>query len=143
MPFGYESRTVEMRGTKAKKKLLVHEGPARTVEIMFRLATVGDGNGAMGARAIAKWLNECGYTQANGAKFNNSNVTGILGRTHYRGYYFDMTRDESGGPAPSDIWVRVECPQVMRDHIIDAVASLRATRRPAVTPPRVTNGGHC
>ena len=140
VPFGYESRTVEMRGTKAKKKLFIHEGNARTVELMFRLATIGDGNGAMGARAIAEWLNERGYTLATGAKFHNSNVTGILGRTHYRGYYFDMTRDEIGRVAPEDNWVRVECPQIIPGKTMDAVASLRATRRPTVTPPRVTNG---
>ncbi len=140
VPFGYESRTVEMRGTKAKKKLFIHQDNARTVELMFTLATVGDGNGPMGARAIAEWLNERGYTLATGAKFNNSNVAGILGRTHYRGYYFDMTRDENGAPAPEDSWVRVECPRIMPDHAMDAVASLRATRRPTVTPPRVTNG---
>ena len=140
VPFGYESRAVEMRGTKAKKKLFIHQDNARTVELMFRLATVGDGNGAMGARAIAEWLNERGYTLATGAKFNNSNVAGILSRTHYRGYYFDMTRDENGGLAPEDTWVRVECPQIISDATMDAVASLRATRRPTVTPPRVTNG---
>ncbi len=140
IPFGYESRTVEMRGTKAKKKLFIHDDNARTVRLMFTLATVGDGNGAMGARAIAEWLNERGYTLATGAKFNNSNVAGILGRTHYRGYYFDMTRDENGRPAPEDTWVRVECPQIISDETMDAVASLRATRRPTVTPPRVTNG---
>ncbi len=140
VPFGYESRTVEMRGTKAKKKLFIHEDNAGTVRLMFRLATVGDGNGAMGARAIAEWLNERGYTLATGAKFNNSNVTGILGRTHYRGYYFDMTRDENGGSAPEETWIRVKCPQIIPDETMDAVASLRATRRPTVTPPRVTNG---
>ena len=139
VPYGYESRTVEMRGTKAKKKLFVHEGNARTVRLMFDLATIGDGNGPMGGRAIAEWLNERGYTQANGAKFTNSNVAGILARTHYRGHYFDMTRDEHGGPAPEETWVRVECPRIIPDETMDAVAALRAVRRPTVTPPRVTN----
>ena len=82
VPFGYESRTVEMRGTQAKKKLFIHEGNAGTVRLMFDLATIGDGNGPMGGRAIAEWLNERGYTQANGAKFTNSNVAGILARTN-------------------------------------------------------------
>jgi len=138
--FGYESRTVEMRGTKAKKKLFVHANNAAVVRLMFKLATIGNGNGPMGSRAIAEWLNKGGYTFANGAKFNNSNVTGILGRTHYRGYYFDMTRDENGGLAPESTWVRVECPQIISEATMDAVATLRALRRPTVTPPRVTNG---
>ena len=140
VPFGYESQTVEMRGTKAKKKLFIHEGNARTVRLIFDLATVGVGNGPMGARAIAEWLNERGYTLANGNKFNNSNVAGILGRCHYRGYYFDMTRDEQGGQAPEDQWVRVGCPQIIPEETMDAVAALRAVRRPTVTPPRTVNG---
>lgn len=140
VPFGYESRTVEMRGTKAKKKLFIHENDARTVRLIFNLATVGKGSGPMGARAIAEWLNERGYTLSNGHKFNNSNVAGILGRCHYRGYYFDMTRDEQGGKAPEDTWVRVECPQIIPEETMDAVAALRAVRRPTVTPPRVVNG---
>ncbi len=139
VPFGYESRTVEMRGTKAKKKLFVHEDNARTVRLMFDLATIGDGNGPMGGRAIAEWLNERGYTQANGAKFTNSNVAGILARHHYRGHYFDMTRAEDGGLAPEETWVRIECPRIIADETMDAVAALRAVRRPMVTPPRVTN----
>ncbi|KAK0339590.1 hypothetical protein LTR94_033908, partial [Friedmanniomyces endolithicus] len=94
----------------------------------------------MGARAIAEWLNERGYTLSNGNKFNNSNVAGILGRYHYRGYYFDMTRDEQGGQAPEDQWVRVECPQIIPGETMDAVAALRAVRRPTVTPPRTVNG---
>lgn len=140
VPFGYESRTVEMRGTKAKKKLFVHDDNARTVRLIFDLTTIGEGNGVMGARAIAEWLNERGYTLSNGNKFNNSNVAGILGRYHYRGYYFDMTRDEQGGQAPEDQWVRVECPQIIPGETMDAVAALRAVRRPTVTPPRTVNG---
>jgi site-specific DNA recombinase len=139
VPFGYESRTVEMRGTKAKKRLFIHEGNARVVRLMFELATVGDGKGPMGSRAIAQWLNERGYTQASGAKFTNSNVTGILARTHYRGHYFSMTRSEDGGSASEKAWVRVECPRIISDEKMNAVAALRAVRRPTVTPPRITN----
>lgn len=140
VPFGYESRTVEMRGTKEKKKLFIHEERARIVRLMFELATLGEGNGPMGARAIAEWLNERGYTQANGNKFHNGNVSGILARCHYRGYYFDMTLDEQGEKAPEETWVRVACSQIIPEETMDAVAALRAIRRPRVTPPRITNG---
>ncbi len=51
-----------------------------------------------------------------------------------------MTRDENGGLAPENTWVRVECPQIIPDATMDAVAALRALRRPRVTPPRITNG---
>lgn len=140
VPFGYESRTVEMRGTKAKKKLFLHDVHSLTVQQIFKLATMGEGTGPMGARAIALWLNSGGYTLPNGNKFNNSNVAGILSRCHYRGYYFDMTLDENGGLAPEDTWVKVECPKLIPCKTMDAVAALRAVRRPTVTAPRVTNG---
>ena len=140
VPFGYESRTVEMRGTKEKKKLFIHPEHAPTVQRIFDMATIGLGNGPMGARAIAEWLNKHGYTQANGKKFHNANVSGILQRCHYRGYYYDMKLDENGETAPQDTWVRVECPQIISEETMDAVAALRAVRRPRVTPPRITNG---
>ncbi|WBO24578.1 recombinase family protein [Sphingomonas abietis] len=89
---------------------------------------------------MVEWLNARGYTLASGAKFSNSNVAGILGRTHYRGHYFDMTLDEQGERAPEESWVRVDCPRIIPDETMDAVAALRATRRPTVTPPRVVNG---
>ncbi len=140
VPYGYESKTVEVRGTKSKKKLFIHPHRASVVRKVFGLATVGNGAGPMGARAIAEWLNLHGHTLANGNKFNNSNVTGILRRCHYRGHYFDMTCDENGGQAPECNWVRVECPSIISDKTMDEVAALRALRRPTVTAPRITNG---
>ena len=140
VPYGYYSKTVEMRGTKSKKKLFIHPQRASIVCKIFDLATVGNGAGPMGARAIAEWLNLRGHTLANGNKFNNSNVAGILGRRHYRGHYYDMTCDENGEQAPESNWVRVECPRIISDKTMDEVAALRALRRPTVTAPRITNG---
>ena len=67
-------------------------------------------------------------------------LIGILGRTHYRGHYFDMMLDEQGERATEESWVRVDCPRIISDETMDAVAALRAIRRPTVTPPRVVNG---
>ncbi len=51
-----------------------------------------------------------------------------------------MTRDEHGERAPEETWVRVECPRIIADEKMEAVATLRSSRRPTVTPPRVVNG---
>ncbi len=139
VPFGYQSVTVEKRKDKQKKKLAVREDEAEIVRRIFRLAQFGDGNGPMGARAIAKWLNARGYT-LRGGRFNNSNTAGILSRKHYVGYYMDGKQNEFKEPLPEDQWITVPCPAIISDEEFLNVAALRAKRSPKVTPPRVVSG---
>ena len=139
IPFGYESFVVEKRGDKGKKKLRINETEAELVRCTFRLARFGEGAGPMGARNIAKWLNERGYT-LRGGRFYNSNVAGILGRTHYAGYYEDAKKNEFKEPIPEEDWVRVPCPAIVTEEDYLEVAALRAKRSPKVTAPRVVNG---
>ena len=112
IPYGYTSITVEIRGTKHKKKLAVVPEEADVVRRIFDLASAGDGNGPLGARGISEWLNACGYSP-RGARFNNSNVAGILARHHYAGRYFDKTVDEHGRPGPETDWIAVPCPEIV------------------------------
>lgn len=119
--------------------MFVYEPHAAIIRLIFKLAISGEGKGPMGARAIAEWLNERGYSFGNKAPFNNSNVAGILGRSHYQGHYFDMTLDEDGEKASEETWVRVPCPAIVSPEDMETLAALRAVRRPTVTPPRVTN----
>ena len=137
VPFGYESRTVERRGNKEKKKLFVREDEAEVVRTMFRLATVGDSNGPLGARGIAQWLQQRGFT-LRGSPFNNSNVSGILGREHYTGHYIDRRLGDDGKPEPEEAWVEVVCPAIIDRAQFEAAAAFRATRAPKVTAPRIT-----
>ncbi|URD59931.1 recombinase family protein [Sphingomonas sp. KRR8] len=139
IPFGYLSITVERRKDKEKKKLAVQEAEAEVVRQIFRLARYGDGKGPLGARGIAQWLNSRGYT-LRGARFKNSNVAGILSRTHYVGYYLDGKKNEFKEPLPEDQWITVPCPAIISEEEFLEVAALRAKRSPRVTPPRVTNG---
>lgn len=136
VPYGYESRTVERRGNKEKKKLFVRDDEAEVVRTMFRLATIGNGNGPLGARAIAQWLQQRGFT-LRGSPFNNSNVSGILGREHYTGRYIDRRLGDDGRPEPEEAWVEVDCPAIIDRARFDAAAALRATRAPKVTAPRI------
>ena len=139
VPFGYQSIVVEKRGDKEKKKLEVVADEAEVVRKIFRLARYGDGDGPLGARGIAMWLNERGFT-LRGGRFNNSNADAILKRTHYRGYYFDGKRNEFKEPIPEENWIKVPCPAIISEAEYLDVAALRAKRAPTVTPPRVTNG---
>jgi site-specific DNA recombinase len=139
IPFGYTSVEVERRKDKSKKKLQIHEAEAEVVRRIFRLARFGDGEGPMGVRAISAWMEKRGH-HLRGGKFNNSNVAGILGRTHYIGYYLDGKRNEYKEPVPEEEWITVPCPAIVSEDDFIEVAALRARRAPSVTPPRVVNG---
>lgn len=139
VPLGYESRTVEIRGKKEKKKLFINEAEARIVRKIFDLAERGIDGTPMGGRAIAEYLNKRGYTR-RGGKFHNSNVAGILARPHYLGEFPGNKFDERGNLLPEDEWTMVECPQIISKEKFDHVAALRATRAPRNTAPRSVNG---
>ncbi|WP_160746718.1 recombinase family protein [Croceibacterium soli] len=139
IPFGYRSVTVEKRKDKEKKKLAIREDEAEIVRRIFRLAKHGDGEGPMGARGIAQWLNSRGYS-LRGGRFSNSNTAAILSRTHYAGYYLDGKQNEFKEPLPEDQWITVPCPPIISEEEFLDVAALRAKRSPKATPPRVVNG---
>lgn len=109
------------------------------VRRIFDLATTGDGDGPLGARSISEWLNGQGYS-LRGAKFNNSNVAGILARDHYAGRYFDKAIDNDGRPGSEAEWIEVPCPTIVALAQMQAVAALRARRAPRVTAPRIVSG---
>ena len=139
VPYGFRSVTAEVRGDKEKKKLEIDEDEAAVVRLMYDLAVNGCGNGALGVRSIAQWLNERGYTLKSG-KFHNSNVADILARTHNIGHYMDGKTSDLGELLPEAEWVRVACPAIVGEDIFMAAAATRASRRPRVTAPRVVNG---
>ena len=139
VPFGYRSVTVAHYGTKPKKRLEIDDAEAGLMRVMFQLATIGDGDGPMGVRGIAKWLNGRGHT-LRGGRFHNSNVADILSRSHFVGFYLDGKKDDHGDPLPEAEWIRVPCPAIVDLALFEAAAALRATRQPRATPPRVTNG---
>ena len=139
VPFGYESRTVHVDGTKERKKLVIVEEEAEVVRLIYRLARVGLAGQPMGTRSIAAWLNTHGYT-LRGRPFFHSALDGILTRPHYLGAYPDKTADDDGRPPEVEDWIWVECPRIIEPEEASEVAALRAKAAPAKTPPRVTNG---
>jgi site-specific DNA recombinase len=138
VPYGYESRVVVMEGRKGRKRLFILEHEAVVVRKIYELARVGLTGTPMGTRAIAKHLNENGFTM-RGRPFFNSNLAGILKREHYAGSYRDRTADGKGQKPSEPDAIVVPCPQIISPDIIAEVAAIRAKAAPAVTPPRVTN----
>ncbi len=139
VPLGFESRTVETRGKKEKKKLFINEDEALIVRKIFDLAERGIDGTPMGGRAIAEYLNARGYTR-RGKTFYNATVAGILSRQHYLGQFVGNKVDEFGALLPEDEWTWVDCPQIITQEQFDRVAALREQRAPRNTPPRVVNG---
>lgn len=138
VPFGYESRVVVTDGRKGRKKLFVREDEAAVARLIYSLASVGLFGRPMGTRAIAKHLNDNGYT-LRGRPFFHSNVDGILTREHYAGAYRDRTADAKGVKPSEANAIVVQCPQIIEPDLIARVAAIRARAAPAVTAPRITN----
>lgn len=138
VPFGYESRVVTVEGRKERKKLFVREDEAATVRLTLQLACSGLTGQPMGTRAIAKYLNDNGYTM-RGRKFYHSNVDGILTREHYAGSYRDRTRDVNGVTPSAADEIVVACPKIIEPDVMARVAAIRSRAAPRVTAPRITN----
>lgn len=137
IPLGYESRTVELRGKKEKKKLFIRDDEAQVVRLIFDMASGATGP-AMGGRAIADYLNAHGYA-FRGRKFFNSNVAGILARTHYTGQFAGNRFGFDGKLLPEDEWTWVTCPSIISQEQFDRVAALMETRAPRNVAPRMVN----
>lgn len=138
VPFGYESRVVTVEGRKERKKLFVREDEAATVRLAVQLACSGLTGQPMGTRAIAKYLNDHGYS-LRGRKFYHSNVDGILTREHYAGSYRDRTRDDHGVVPSAADEIVVECPKIIEPDVMARVVAIRSKAAPRVTAPRITN----
>lgn len=138
VPFGYESRVVTVEGRKERKKLFVREDEATIVRLTVQLACSGLSGQPMGTRAIAKRLNDHGYS-LRGRKFYHSNVDGILTREHYAGSYRDRTRDDHGVIPKTADEIIVECPKIIEHDVMARVAAIRSKAAPRVTAPRITN----
>ena len=139
VPLGYESRTVEVRGKKEKKRLFESAAEAPTVRLIFNLAERGIDGTPMGGRAIAEYLNARGYSR-RGKPFYNATIPGILSRSHYLGRFVGNKIDFDGNLLPEEEWTWVDCPALITQDKFDRVAALRARRAPRTTAPRIVNG---
>ncbi len=139
VPFGYESKTVEIRGKKEKRKLFVNPEEAEVVRLIYNLAENGLASQPMGGRNIAEYLNQNGY-RLRGNIFHNSSIDGVLKRPIYAGRYADMTLDEFGLKRPEEEWVWVDCPVIIDPAQVARVAALRSSRSPRVIAPKIVAG---
>ena len=151
-PYGYSVEIAERRGNKDKKVLVIDEGEARIVRMMFDMASGAQGK-PMGIKAIATWLNERGILR-RGRKFTTGGVHAILTSTTYHGlHHFNRKDSRSGRPRPPSEWVAFEVPALIDEKTFNAVQALMQSRSPKRIAPRVVNSptllagiarcGHC
>ena len=140
-PFGYRTVEVEKRGQRSKKHLRIEEREAAIVRQAFRLFSEGDGTkGPMGVKAIVSWLNHHGFRNADGNPFYTSLVHAILARETYSGtHYYNRRDSRTRRERPKGEWVAVQVPEIIPAKEFNLVQERLHSRRPSVTPPRITN----
>ncbi|MDK2770004.1 MAG: recombinase family protein [Sphingomonas sp.] len=112
-PFGYTTEIVEMRGPKAKKRLVIAPSEALQVQQIFRMKRIGVGQGPMGYKKIVCHLNASRAT-LRGRKWHVSNVKDILQRSTYRGKHFYGVHDvRNGVKRPEAEWQVITVPTII------------------------------
>ena len=132
--YGYETYVARQDGEKQRMKLRIVPAEASVVGEIFDWADMGHGG-----RWIVATLNGRGTT-LRGAKFSNSNLSGILGRTAYTGTYYDKTADDAGNAPDPEDWIAVPCPTIIDKDRFERVQALRASRNPRKTAPHISAG---
>ena len=140
-PFGYRTVEAEKRGQKIKKRLEIDEREAATVRQIFKLFLEGDGTrGPFGIKDITSWLNRHGFRNKRSNAFFMSCVHRILTRETYSGlHHYNQMDSRAQKARPKDEWVAVQVPAIISVEDFNRVQALLHSRRPNVTPPRITN----
>ncbi|PZO81016.1 MAG: hypothetical protein DI632_00085 [Sphingomonas hengshuiensis] len=139
-PFGYTTEVAEMRGPKAKKRLVIEHSEALQVQQIFRMKRIGVGQGPMGYKKIVSHLNGNGAT-LRGRKFHVSNIKDILQRSTYRGKHPYGVHDVRNGIKRSeDEWQMIDVPVIIPESEWLEVQAGIARNAQHITPARITNG---
>ncbi|ARM88189.1 resolvase/recombinase protein [Rhizobium sp. CIAT894] len=139
-PFGYKIVAAEMRGARTKKKIEPDPIHIETVRLIFRLARIGDGDGPLGVRQIAGYLNERGLRTQTGGRWGLGAVHELLTRRTYIGVHrFNVSGKRKGTKKnPEDI-VEVEVPSIIEPEEFEAVQEMLKSRAPQLKAPRFVN----
>ncbi|RUV94430.1 recombinase family protein [Mesorhizobium sp. M5C.F.Ca.IN.020.14.1.1] len=140
-PFGYKIVAADVRGARTKKKIEPDPIQIETVRLIFRLARIGDGEGAMGVRQIAGYLNERGLRTQTGGRWGVGAVHDLLTRTTYVGVHrFNVSGKRKGTKKnPEDI-IEVEVPAIVDREEFDEVQEMLKSRSAQLKAPRFVNG---
>lgn len=139
-PFGYTTEVAEMRGPKAKKRLVIEPSEALMVQQIYRMKRVGVGRGPMGYKKIVCHLNASGAT-LRGRKWHVSNVRDILTRSTYRGKHLYGVRDfRNGIKRPEEEWQEIPVPVIIpEEEWLEVQAGIARNAR-HITAPTFVSG---
>lgn len=139
-PFGYRIVAAEMRGARTKKKIEPDPTRIETVRMIFRLARIGDGEGPLGVRQIAAYLNERGLRTQTGGRWGLGAVHDLLTRTTYIGVHrFNVSGKRKGTTKNAEDIVDVDVPPIIEKEEFDEVQELMRSRAPQLKAPRFVN----
>lgn len=139
-PFGYTTEVAEMRGPKAKKRLVIEPSEALMVRQIFRMKRLGIGEGPMGYKKIVTHLNATGAT-LRGRKWHVSNLRDILTRSTYRGRHLYGVHDTRNGiKRPEEEWQEIPAPVIIPEaEWLEVQAGIARNAR-QVTAPTFVSG---
>lgn len=139
-PVGYTTEIAEMRGPKAKKRLVIEPAEALLVQQIFRMKRIGVEQGPMGYRKIVTHLNDKGVT-LRGRKFHISNLRDIPTRSTYRGRHLCGVHDTRNGTKRSEEeWQEVPVPVIIPEAEWLEVQAGIARNASHITPARIVSG---
>lgn len=132
---GYRTVEVEKRGSKIKKALEIDPLHAETIQLTFRLALEdADGNGPMGVKAIACFLNEHEIRTRDGGRWGLGQVHTILTRTTYMGEHRFKLRKAKTEHAIMSV------PALIAKHDFNEVQVLLRSRNPKMMSLQAVGG---
>ncbi len=140
-PYGYRIIAAETRGQRTKKKIEPDPLLIDNVKLIFRLARVGDGDGPMGSRQIAGYLNERGIRTQTGGRWGVGGVHQILTRETYIGKHrFNVSSWRKGVEKPAEEVVEVEVTPIIAAEEFEEVQAIMRSRSPQLRAPRFVSG---
>ncbi|WP_309546871.1 recombinase family protein [Rhizobium rhizogenes] len=143
-PFGYRIVAAEMRGARTKKKIEPDPALIDTVRMIFRLARLGveGGDGPMGVRQIAHYLNGRGLRTQTGGRWGIGTVHDLLTRSTYMGVHrFNVSGKRKGTTKnPEDI-VEVAVPAIIDKEEFEEVGEMMRSRAHQLKAARFVSGG--
>ena len=138
-PFGYDLEIHQELGARKRRKLKIHPEDAALVQLIFKLATEGDGkSGRMGIKKIVTYLKDHGYRTRSKTHFYTSHIESILKSEYYTGtYWFNKTDSRERVARPRNEWVAVPIPQIITPELFQQAQLELHENAPQRRAPRI------
>ncbi len=139
-PFGYRVVDALKVGSKIRRKIEIDPIQEPVVRQIFDLCLYGAGQGPMGIKKIAAYLNERAILQ-RGKPWMTSDIARILRSEAYIGTCYYNKRDSRARKMrPPNKWIAITVPAIIERETFDTVGAVLVARRASNTPPRVVSG---